>query len=133
MAKIYRCKQSFVIGVAGANRAIRVGDIVSSNDPRFKQYKHLFDSKYFESSDTYIERTVEEATAGPGEKRTVTKPVLARKVAAAKKTAAKSKAKTAEPSGKSEAEPKTESKDPAGSGDQSEAKADGKTGTESDQ
>lgn len=88
MAKTYRCKQSFVIGVAGTNRAIRTGDIVSANDPRFKQYKHLFESKYFEPSDTYIERTVEEATADPGEKRTVTKPAPARK---ATKRAAKPK------------------------------------------
>lgn len=88
MAKTYRCKQSFVIGAGGANRVIRAGDIVAANDPRFKQHKHLFESKYFESSDDFIERTVEQATAEPGERRSLTKPV--RK--AAKKATAKPKA-----------------------------------------
>lgn len=90
MAKTYRCKQSFVIGVGGANRAIRSGDVIAANDPRFKKYQHLLgDPKFFESTDDYLERTVsavEQASAEPGEKRTVTKP---RKAAVRKATAKK--------------------------------------------
>lgn len=86
MAKTYRCKQSFALGIGGTNRVIRAGEIVAENDPRFRQHKHLFSSKFFESSDDYIERTVEQATAAPGEKRTVSRGVAARK---ATKAAAK--------------------------------------------
>lgn len=92
--KTYRCKRSFVLGANGANRVIRVGDIIAAGDPRFKQYKHLLgDPKFFETSDAFIERTIEQATAAPGEKRAVGRPAAPRKAA---KTPPKSKAASTE-------------------------------------
>lgn len=101
--KTYRCKRSFAIGAGGTNRVIRAGDIIAAGDPRFRQYKHLLgDPKFFESAEEYIERTIEQATAEPGEKRNVaTRPSPGRK--AAKKAA---KAKDPEP------KPETKAKDP---------------------
>jgi hypothetical protein len=75
MAKTYRCKLSFVVGVAGTNRVVRTGELISGNDPRVKNHQDLLrNEKYFEPAQDYIDRTIEEATAVPGEKRALPEP-----------------------------------------------------------
>jgi hypothetical protein len=73
-----RCKTPFGFDVNGVTRVVQVGSLVSSNDEAFKKFK-----EYFEDIEVHVasiaERqgraqggtAVEQATAAPGEKRTV--------------------------------------------------------------
>ncbi|MEU0393815.1 hypothetical protein ABZ208_13730 [Streptomyces sp. NPDC006208] len=77
---IKRCKASFAVVMNGAPRVITAGQLVDSDDPVIKGREASF-----EDVETYMSdraARVEQATAEPGEKRSVSPP-------AAKKTAAK--------------------------------------------
>lgn len=77
---IKRCRASFAVSVNGVPRMVTAGQLVEASDPVIKGREHLF-----EDAETYVsERApkVEQATAEPGEKRSVGRP-------AAKKAAAK--------------------------------------------
>ena len=69
----YRCKSGFAFWVKGSPTVVRAGDIVSSEkDPRYKGHE-----ENFESIDEHMAkrgRPVEQATAAPGEVRTVVHP-----------------------------------------------------------
>lgn len=77
MAK--RCKSSFAASVRGVPRVMKVGSLVNDDDPVLKGREHLF-----EDVDTYVQERaarVEDASAAPGRRRGLTRPV---KKAAAK-------------------------------------------------
>ena len=57
-----RARESFFAFVKGISRQIRAGELVKNNDPVVKGRESLFESP------------VEQATAAPGEKRTVARP-----------------------------------------------------------
>lgn len=79
---IKRCKASFAVSVNGVPRMVTAGQLVDASDPVIKGREALF-----EDAETYVSDRaprVEQATAEPGERRSV----LPRK-AAAKKAAAK--------------------------------------------
>lgn len=82
---IKRCKMSFAVQVGGAPRVVPAGTLVEDGDPILQGRE-----AYFEDVETYVSdreaSRVEQATAAPGEQRTV-RPV-ARK-APAKKAVAK--------------------------------------------
>lgn len=80
MAQIYRCLQSFAFG----DWVIREGDVVRDDDPRFSGRDYFASKDHFESLAEYATRhtsEVEQATAEPGERRSVSR---ARKPRAAK-------------------------------------------------
>lgn len=92
---IKRCKASFAVIVNGAPRVVTAGQLVSDDDPVVKGRE-----ANFEDVETYVSERkarVEQATADPGEKRSVARPAV-------KKTAAPIKKAAAKP----EAEPKSE-------------------------
>lgn len=88
---IKRCKASFAVIENGAPRVITAGQLVDDKDPVVKGRE-----ANFEDVETYVsdhKPRVEQATADPGEKRSVGQP--AKKAAApAKKTAAKAEGKS---------------------------------------
>ncbi|MEU3899742.1 hypothetical protein [Streptomyces sp. NPDC045251] len=86
MPQIHRCVRSFSFD----KWTIREGTLVSADDPRFAKRKDLLTGRHFETLEDYSSRAsaaVEQATADPGEKRSVTEP--AKRTQPAKKTAAK--------------------------------------------
>ncbi|MEU4133652.1 hypothetical protein [Streptomyces wuyuanensis] len=98
---IKRCKASFAVMVNGAPRVVTAGQLVDDSDPVVKGRE-----ANFEDVDTYVSERkarVEQATADPGEKRSVGRP-------AAKKTAAPVKKAAPKPEVKQEpkAEPENE-------------------------
>ncbi|MGW9371190.1 hypothetical protein ACWGVR_14405 [Streptomyces xanthophaeus] len=87
---IKRCKAAFAAVVNGAPRVITVGQLIEADDPIVKGREACF-----EDVDTYMtERAArtEQATAGPGERRSVALP--AKKAAARKPDPAKAESKT---------------------------------------
>lgn len=82
-ATVYRCKQSFTTSVDGRRRSYSAGDLVLDDDP-VNPARH----PNFEEVSEYVRRTrpgvkreepkpepvVEQATAEPGEKRSVGRP-----------------------------------------------------------
>ncbi|MGW0821830.1 hypothetical protein [Streptomyces sp. NPDC002845] len=69
---IKRCRSSFAATVGGVPRVMRAGALVNDDDPVLKGREHLF-----EDVETYVQdRTrVEEATAEPGARRSLTRTV----------------------------------------------------------
>lgn len=78
MGKIYRCKQAVAFDRPdGTGSVIGADQVVSSDDPMFDGRQDLFKrTELFEPFEDFAARqtsTVEQATADPGEKRSVTK------------------------------------------------------------
>lgn len=72
---IKRCKSPFSVWTRGVPRVITGGQLVEDTDPVYKGHEHLF-----EDVETFVSdraAVVEQATAGPGEKRAA--PVRAAK------------------------------------------------------
>ncbi|MFG2328253.1 hypothetical protein ACGFMM_01370 [Streptomyces sp. NPDC048604] len=89
---IKRCKASFAVVVNGAPRVVTAGQLVDENDPIVRGRE-----VNFEDVETYVSERkarVEQATAEPGERRSVGRP-------AAKKSAASPKKAAVQPDGKS--------------------------------
>jgi hypothetical protein len=64
-----RVKEPFAVDVKGAPRVLTAGQLVDSTDPVVKGREHLF-----EAIEAYMVRSSpEQATAAPGEKRSVAK------------------------------------------------------------
>jgi hypothetical protein len=105
MAK--RCKASFTAWTAGVPRVVTAGDLVDDGDPVIKGREHLF-----ESVDAYVAARqpgavlppgpaeVEQATAAPGERRSV-RPVAKPEPEPAKGDPGKSGAATVRRPGRS--------------------------------
>ena len=73
----HRCVHPFSFDVDGVSRVVSAGDVVSSDDPRFAERRELFDDRtLFEPLEDFIQRRtgVEQATAAPGERRSVSPP-----------------------------------------------------------
>lgn len=73
----YRCKHPFAFDVDGVSRVVVVDEVVSTDDPAFTARQELFtNSDLFEPLEDYVARRtgVEQATAEPGEKRSVSRP-----------------------------------------------------------
>lgn len=85
---IKRCKAAFAVSVNGVPRMVTVGQLVDASDPVIKGREALFEDVETFMSDKAARQApqVEQATAEPGEKRSVAAP--ARKPPA-KKAAAK--------------------------------------------
>lgn len=102
MATIYRCLRSFALGANGMTKVIPAGKVVSSDDPIFKGRQDLLaDKSKFEPLDAYIDRSLggsEQATAGPGEKRSLSAPVEPKRVPRSRKQAAAKDSKDSEES-----------------------------------
>lgn len=82
--KIYRCKKGFALGVKAGTKFVRAGQIVREDHPLFAGRGDLLaNTNLFEPLDDYVQRSagVEQATAAPGEKRTVTPPAEPKKPA----------------------------------------------------
>ena len=79
MGKIYRCKQAVAFDRPdGTGSVIAAEQVVSSDDPMFKGRQDLFEegAGLFEPFEDFTARqasSVEQATAEPGEKRSVAK------------------------------------------------------------
>lgn len=88
---IKRCKAAFAASVGGVPRVMRPGTLVQDDDPVIKGREHLF-----EDVDAFVQQRtrVESATAEPGARRSLTKPV--KKTTAAKPAGPKSAAKVGE-------------------------------------
>lgn len=97
---IKRCRASFAVSVGGVPRMVTVGQLVEASDPVIKGREHLFEDVETHVSDRALK--VEQATADPGERRSVLPP---RKQSAAKKAAAKPPAAEKTDSGKKEGTP----------------------------
>ncbi|SDN17891.1 hypothetical protein [Streptomyces wuyuanensis] len=88
---IKRCRAAFAVSVNGVPRMVTVGQLVDASDPVIKGREALF-----EDVDTYVsERApkVEQATADPGEKRSVGRPAAKKTATPVKKAAAKPEVK----------------------------------------
>jgi len=68
---IKRSKVSFAVTVRGVPKVINAGHLVEDGDPLLKGREHLFEDVETHLSDRSA--SVEQATAAPGEKRTVTR------------------------------------------------------------
>lgn len=88
---IKRCKASFAVVVNGAPRVVTAGQLIDDSDPVVKGREASF-----EDVETYVSERksrVEQATADPGEKRSVGRPAAKKASAPAKKAAAKPESK----------------------------------------
>lgn len=90
MMEILRCKEPFAADIDGVPRVITAGQLLDSSDPVIKGRE-----RFFEAVDAHMarrSREVEQATAAPGEKRSVTpadKPPRGAKSSKAKGAAGK--------------------------------------------
>lgn len=89
---IKRCKAPFSVWTDGVPRVISGGQLIEDTDPVYKGHEHLFEdvATYMSERDS----RVEQATAGPGEKRSVA-PAAKKAAGPAKKAAAKPSAASA--------------------------------------
>lgn len=87
---IKRCVAAFAASVDGTPRMYTVGLLVDASDPIIKGREHLFEDVETHVADKAARQAprVEQATAGPGEKRSLAPPPAAKRTAA-KKTAPK--------------------------------------------
>lgn len=83
---IKRCVAAFAASVDGAPRMYTVGLLVDASDPIIKDREHLFEDVETHVAEKAARQSpkVEQATAEPGEKRSVSPPPAAKKVAAKK-------------------------------------------------
>ncbi|NUL09073.1 hypothetical protein [Streptomyces lunaelactis] len=97
---IKRCKAPFAVSVAGTPRIFTAGQLVDAADPAIKGREHLFEDVETFMSDQAARQApkVEQATAGPGEKRSVAPRPAAKKAAAKPQSTEKG---AAAPEGKS--------------------------------
>ena len=69
---IKRCKSPFSVWTNGVPRVITGGQLIEDTDPVYKSHAHLFeDVETFVSEQSERAAPVEQATAAPGEKRSV--------------------------------------------------------------
>lgn len=92
---IKRCKASFAVSVNGVPRMVTAGQLVDASDPVIKGREALFEDVETHVADKAARQApkVEQATAEPGEKRSVAPRQQAKKTAPSKpepKAAAKS-------------------------------------------
>ncbi|WP_171111918.1 MULTISPECIES: hypothetical protein [unclassified Streptomyces] len=89
---IKRCKASFAASVRGVPRVMRVGALVSDDDPVLKGREHLF-----EDVEAAVQEPVrvEDASAAPGRRRSLTRQAV--KKAAAKPKPAKQESEQSGP------------------------------------
>lgn len=82
---IKRCVAAFAASVDGVPRMYTVGQLVDASDPAVKGRESLFEDVETHMADKAARQAprVEQATAEPGEKRSVGRPV-AKKAAASK-------------------------------------------------
>lgn len=92
MATIKRCNAPFAFSVDGHPRVVVAGEVVSTDDPAYtKERAHMFDDVEVHVAESTKRRDaaegkvsarvadaapVEQATAAPGEKRTVVRPAV---------------------------------------------------------
>jgi hypothetical protein len=83
---IKRCTSAFAVSVDGAPRMYTVGQLVNANDPVIKGREDLFEDVETHMADKAARQAprVEQATAEPGEKRSVSAARPAKKAAASK-------------------------------------------------
>jgi hypothetical protein len=74
---VKRCRQPFTVWNNGAPRVVAGGDLVDDNDPVIKGREHLFEdvATYMADRRTRVEQT----TAEPGERRSLSRPSPSRK------------------------------------------------------
>lgn len=96
---IKRCKSSFAVHVGGSPRVVVAGTLVDADDPIVRGHEALFeDVETYMSDKADRAARVEQATAAPGERRSVL-PAAAAKKAAAKKPERPEPKKDAPPAG----------------------------------
>ncbi|MEU7400715.1 hypothetical protein [Streptomyces sp. NPDC044948] len=95
---IKRCKSSFATSVRGVPRVMKVGTLVNDDDPVLEGRAHLFE----DVESAVREAPVEDASAAPGRRRSLTRAAVQRAVG---KPAKKSAAKKAAPAKKAPAKP----------------------------
>lgn len=83
---IKRCTSAFAVSVDGAPRMYTVGQLVAASDPVIKGREALFEDVETHMADKAARQAprVEQATAEPGEKRSVSVARPAKKAAAGK-------------------------------------------------
>lgn len=94
---MFRCKQPFAFDVDGVSRIVRTDDVVSSDEPAFQARPDvLANLDLFEPAEDYLGRRagagVEQATAAPGERRTLTRPTEPRATGGGKAPSGRTKA-----------------------------------------
>ncbi|MFD4258234.1 hypothetical protein ACFWR9_11535 [Streptomyces sp. NPDC058534] len=115
---IKRCKSSFATSVRGVPRVMKVGALVNDDDPVLKGREHLFE----DVEAAVREAPVEDASAAPGRRRSLTRAAVKR---AAGKPTKQAKAPVKQAAPKAEPKPKSEPEQagPKGAGDQQEGTA----------
>jgi hypothetical protein len=73
-----RCNESFIIWRDGAPVAFVAGQLIDDKHPILKTHRHLFSEPTAAASGPFVLRPTEQATADPGEARTLTPPAPAR-------------------------------------------------------
>ena len=63
MAEVFRCKEPFSYDVKGIPTVVRLGDLVTDDDPRFRGHEQFFERGEDAAASG---RAVERATAEPG-------------------------------------------------------------------
>ncbi|WND33957.1 hypothetical protein RI578_06470 [Streptomyces sp. BB1-1-1] len=99
---IKRCKSSFATSVRGVPRVMKVGALVNDDDPVLKGREHLFE----DVEAAVREAPVEDASAAPGRRRSLTRAAVKRAAGKPARQAAAKPAKQAAP--KAEPKPKSE-------------------------
>jgi hypothetical protein len=69
-----RCNESFTIWRNGAPVAFVAGQLIDDKHPILKTHRHLFSEPTATASGPFVLRPAEQATADPGEARTLTPP-----------------------------------------------------------
>lgn len=82
---IKRCRKPFVAYERGRPRVLHVGDLVDEADPVMRGRTHLFEDVQA-TVPHRAEPEVEQATAEPGERRSVTRPPAKKTAAPPRKT-----------------------------------------------
>lgn len=72
---IKRCMETFVAMMDGGFHTVVLGELVDDSDPIYRAHRDLFeDLSVATVRKGPVQATVEQATAGPGEKRMVSPP-----------------------------------------------------------
>lgn len=89
---IKRCKSSFATSVRGVPRVMKTGQLVTDDDPVLKGREHLFEDVEAAVRDV----PVEDASAAPGRRRSLTRAAKRAQARPVKKAAAKPPVKKAD-------------------------------------